>query len=75
MADFLVAASDETPPSWDGLGLWIIRRLVTEENGSIELTEAKGLTTVIRVTWPFRREANLEHESNVVDVGEALHAG
>ena len=43
MADFMSRASDETPPSWDGLGLWIIRRLVIGGEGSIELRKAKGL--------------------------------
>ncbi len=75
MADFLVSASDETPLSWDGLGLWIIRRLVKEENGSIELRKAKGLSTIVRVTWPLRGEAGQGQESNILDVGEVLHAG
>ena len=75
MADFMLAASDEMPPSWDGLGLWIIRRLVTEEKASIEITSAKGLTTVVRVIWPFRREADLERDSAIRGFGEAVHAG
>lgn len=75
MADFMLTASDETPPSWDGLGLWIIRRLVSEEKGSIKFASAKGLSTVVRVTWPFRRQGEPEHDTDIRNFEEALHAG
>ena len=48
MADYIVAGSDEAPPAWDGLGLWIARRLVAEEKGSIRVVVADGLRTIIR---------------------------
>lgn len=75
MADYLVAGSNETPPDWDGLGLWIVRRLVGEENGSILVANADGLRTVIRVNWPFRQEAGPDHETKTPNIEEALHAG
>ena len=53
-AQYLVGRSDEGPAVAGGLGLWIVRRLVADEHGQISSCAASGLTTVIRVTWPFR---------------------
>jgi signal transduction histidine kinase len=75
MADYIVSGSDEAPPAWDGLGLWIVRRLVAEEKGSIRVVVADGLRTIIRVAWPFRQEAESDHEANSPNVEEVVHAG
>ncbi len=53
-AKYLVGPADEGPAVGSGLGLWIVRRLVADEHGEIALVQESGLTTVIRVIWPFR---------------------
>ncbi len=56
----LVAPSEDAPAVGGGLGLWIVRRLVADEHGEISIVQQTGLTTVIRVTWPFQRVAQLD---------------
>jgi signal transduction histidine kinase len=52
---YLVAKDDlETFPG-SGLGLWIVRRLVSDEGGSIEVVRGNNQRTTIRVTWPLRK--------------------
>ncbi len=71
----LVGRCDDAPAVGSGLGLWIVRRLVADEHGEITLAEEDGLTTVVRVVWPFRsdvsRQGKVEDPTNV----EAIHAG
>ena len=54
LAKYLVGHSDEAPGAGRGLGLWIVRRLVADEDGEIRVVQESGLSTLIRVTWPFR---------------------
>ncbi len=56
LARSLVSRSQETHGIGSGLGLWIVRRLVADQDGLICLGEEMGLSTVIRITWPFREE-------------------
>ena len=74
-AKYLVGRSDEAPAVGGGLGLWIVRRLVADEHGEITLVQESGLTTVIRVTWPFRHD--ISRHGNIQDPlsGEEIHAG
>ena len=63
------------PSVGGGLGLWIVRRLVADQGGEIRLVEEGGFSTLIRVTWPFRRNfSRLETTQDPVRV-EAIHAG
>ncbi len=39
-----------------GLGLWIVAQLVRSHGGEIELGEATGTGTVVRITWPALEE-------------------
>ena len=74
LAKYLVGLADEAPRVGGGLGLWIVRRLVADQDGEIRLTQESGLSTLIRVTWPFYPDVSrLESTQNVVRV-EAIHA-
>ena len=75
LVSFLGAGSDEMPPAGDGLGLWIVRRLVADERGSISVSREDGLRTVIRVTWPLGGESVLNQSINAPGGVEMLHAG
>ncbi len=74
-AEYLVGSCDEAPAAGRGLGLWIVRRLVADEHGKITLVEEDGLTTVIRLVWPYRHDVS--HQGKVQDLlsVEAIHAG
>jgi two-component system OmpR family sensor kinase len=74
LADYLVGLSEEAPGAGRGLGLWIVRRLVADEDGEIRVIQENGLSTLIRVTWPFRENfSRLESARDAVSV-EAIHA-
>jgi signal transduction histidine kinase len=74
LAKYLVGHSDEAPGTGRGLGLWIVRRLVADEDGEIRVIQETGLSTLIRVTWPFRENLS-RFESAKDSVGvEAIHA-
>jgi signal transduction histidine kinase len=75
MADYLVAGGEPAPPAWDGLGLWIVRRLVAEEGGSIRVMESDEFKTIIRVSWPLARQAPTSSEASAPSIEEALNAG
>jgi signal transduction histidine kinase len=72
-AAYLMVGGDPPPPTWDGLGLWIVRRLVAEESGSIRATEGAGSGTLIRVSWPFAQPALSSGEA-AARMQEAVHA-
>ena len=75
LASYLVGHSDEVPGARHGLGLWIVRRLVADEEGEIRIIQETGLSTLIRVTWPFRENfSRSEGAKDSVGV-EAIHAG
>ncbi len=72
---YLVGHSDEAPSAGHGLGLWIVRRLVTDEGGEIRLAQEGGFSTLIRVTWPFRQKFSRPESAQQDPVGvEAIHA-
>ncbi|MFI5013810.1 MAG: sensor histidine kinase [Hyphomicrobiales bacterium] len=72
--DYLVAGSDDTPPAGGGLGLWIVRRLVAEEGGSIRVTASENLKTVVQVVWPFKKEAGSNREKLNARSEALIHA-
>jgi nitrogen-specific signal transduction histidine kinase len=73
-AKYLLGPADEGPAVGSGLGLWIVRRLVADEHGEIALVQESGLTTVIRIAWPFRNET--PQPAIIADrlVEETIHA-
>ena len=74
LAKYLVGRSDEAPNVGGGLGLWIVRRLVTDQRGEIKLVEDSGFSTLIRVAWPFRPDfSRLETMEDPVRA-ESIHA-
>ena len=74
LAKYLVRHSDEAPATGRGLGLWIVRRLVADEDGEIRVIQESGLSTLIRVTWPFREiPSQLANAKDSVSA-EAIHA-
>jgi two-component system, OmpR family, sensor kinase len=74
LSKYLVAGTDETTPVGDGLGLWIVRRLVTDEGGSIRVAHrSKG--TLIKVTWPFREDHIFQGDKDALSAEDIVHAG
>jgi signal transduction histidine kinase len=75
LARFLVAPPDEAMPAGDGLGLWIVRRLVADEDGAIQVVRDANPRTIVRVIWPFQVERTLPsggdafHDEDIVHVG------
>ncbi len=74
LARYLVGQSDEAPSAGHGLGLWIVRRLVADEDGEIQLEQESGLSTLIRVTWPLRQDLTRWERAQDSVGGEAVHA-
>ena len=75
LAKYLVAETDDTAPAGDGLGLWIVRRLVADEGGSIRVAIGDRAGTLISVTWPFRNDRSLQKGQDVLSGEEMIHAG
>jgi signal transduction histidine kinase len=75
LAQYLVATSDEAVPAGSGLGLWIVRRLVSDQRGSIRVDREGNLRTLIRVTWPFRQDCGSQHDQDVPSTEEVIHVG
>ena len=75
LAKRLVDHSEDAPGVGGGLGLWIVRRLVADESGKIQLVRESGLTTVVRVTWPFRGENSRKESVKDAVREESVHAG
>jgi signal transduction histidine kinase len=75
LAKYLVAEADETTPEGNGLGLWIVRRLVADEGGSIRVDRERNAGTLISVTWPFREERILENDKDALSGEDFVHAG
>ena len=73
LAKYLVGHSDEAPGTGRGLGLWIVRRLVANEGGEIQVIEETGLSTLIRVTWPLRENLSRFESAKGSVRMEAIH--
>jgi signal transduction histidine kinase len=59
----------------NGLGLWIVRRLVGSERGSIKVASTAIQGTIVRVTWPFRKDTAAK-DGEMPAIGEEIvHAG
>ena len=74
LAKYLVGHSDEAPGAGRGLGLWIVRRLVADDDGEIRVIQESGLSTLIRVTWPFRENLSRFESAKDSVSAEAIHA-
>jgi len=74
LAKYLVGRSDGATWVGSGLGLWIVRRLVADQGGEIRLGEEKGLSTLIRITWPFRQDLSRRESTREPAREEAIHA-
>ena len=74
LAKYLVGHSDEAPGAGRGLGLWIVRRLVADDDGEIRVIQEGGLSTLIRVTWPFCENLSRFESAKDSVSAEAIHA-
>jgi two-component system OmpR family sensor kinase len=74
VANYLVGLSEVAPGTGRGLGLWIVRRLVADEDGEIRVIQEKGLSTLIRVTWPFHENLSRRESARDAVSVEAIHA-
>ncbi len=75
LASYLVAEPDEAMPAGDGLGLWIVRRLVADEGGAIRVARNASQRTIIRVIWPFRAERALPTGGDPFRSEDIIHVG
>jgi signal transduction histidine kinase len=75
LADFLTGASDGKVSAGTGLGLWIVRRLVADERGSICVAGEGKPGTLIRVTWPFQADRKWLYDESAPGAEGMLHAG
>ncbi len=74
LANYLVGQSEEAPGVGGGLGLWIVRRLVAVQGGTIRVAEEGGFSTLIRVTWPLQQDFSRPESRRDPVRGEAIHA-
>ena len=74
LASYLAGLSQDAPGAGRGLGLWIVRRLVADENGEIRVIQESGLSTLIRVTWPLRQDLPRPERAHGTAGVEAIHA-
>ncbi len=56
LIEYLVAEAPPALPASDGLGLWIVRRLVADERGAIRVVREGDFSTTVQVIWPYRDE-------------------
>jgi signal transduction histidine kinase len=75
LAKYLAAEPDGAMSSGQGLGLWIVRRLVADERGSIHVGRGGNLGTLIRVRWPFQSDRRWQYDDDVPGAEGMLHAG
>ncbi len=75
LAKYLVAEPDEAMPAGDGLGLWIVRRLVADERGTIRVARDADRRTIIRVIWPFRAQRARPSGEDVFHSEDTVHVG
>jgi signal transduction histidine kinase len=75
LTNYLVAVTEELAPAGDGLGLWIVRRLVAVEDGSISVERAQTGGTIIRVMWPFKVARSYQIDRDTRAEGEIAHVG
>jgi signal transduction histidine kinase len=73
LADYLVADEERDALPGDGLGLWIVRRLVKNECGSIRVARLETHGTLIRVVWPLRQDRVLRERGEPLTSEELLH--
>jgi signal transduction histidine kinase len=74
LAAYLMGAGEAATLPGNGLGLWIVRRMVGGERGSIVASTSTHGTTV-RVTWPFRLEPATKDGERALIGEEYIHAG
>jgi signal transduction histidine kinase len=73
IADYLVADQERGALPGDGLGLWIVRRLVKNERGSILVACLETHRTLVRLTWPLREDLVARHHGEMPISEELLH--
>jgi signal transduction histidine kinase len=58
LAAYLTEGPDAGAVPSDGLGLWIVRRIVGDEGGAISVSSGSRGTTIC-VAWPFKRNSSI----------------
>jgi len=74
-ADYLSGETDTGAFPANGLGLWIVRRLVSDEGGAITVASQASCGTTIRVVWPFRNDRVKADGDALATREEFAHAG
>ncbi len=75
LADYLMGKMDAAEFPGSGLGLWIVRRLVSDEGGVITVSAGANCGSMIRVSWPFRSDRAKADENALAIEEELAHAG
>ena len=75
LAAYLGAQEDtDTLPS-AALGLWIVRRLVSDQGGSIQIERTADQRTIIRLMWPIRKSEEVGDGVEPTIAEELVHVG
>ena len=74
-AQYLEALADDAPSPGEGVGLWIVRRLVQREGGSIAVEHLAVRGTLVRVTWPFETASTSRQIDEPMAPKETVNVG
>jgi signal transduction histidine kinase len=75
LAAYLMGEGEAATLPGDGLGLWIVRRLVGGERGSIEVASTATQGTTVRVSWPFSKDPAAKDGGLPAIAEDFVHAG
>jgi signal transduction histidine kinase len=75
LVEYLTAEAPVVLPASDGLGLWIARRLVADEGGSIRVVRESNFNTIVQLIWPYRKEYQANRAEEPASVEDVVHAG
>jgi signal transduction histidine kinase len=75
LAAYLTGETNAAEFPGSGLGLWVVRRLVSDEGGVITVGTGEKSGATVRVVWPFRSE-RVKADRDAPGIGEEFaHAG
>jgi signal transduction histidine kinase len=75
LADSLTGQGNSEAVPGAGLGLWIVRRLATDEGGAITVASGPSGGAAIRVVWPFKGDGVTTVAEITAAEGSFVHAG
>ncbi len=74
LIEYLVAEAPVALPASDGLGLWIVRRLVADERGVIRVVRDDNFKTIVQVIWPYQEKYQSRGDEDAATVEDVVNA-